>query len=400
MLVPRSRTQSHGISSGIYHRSTTTPDPITRNNQSTTCDDVVGGFGLDNAFLLDRDRISGGFLNGTVNAGFLGDLTWSSVPFNVSPSGDPNYQFQENAANAALKARNRTNPGRPKMLAAASLAELRDLPRLIRDIESIARRTLNLFTQHRLNKYERFKPRIDKGYTIREVIDMFARLNLAEQFAFAPMIDDLKKIGGLSESIQARKKELNRLHSGNGLKRRVTLDKRRSTSQADTIIWSRDARVFRVRAVTDYGIDRWATVRYKPTKDSPLPSDDLSIGLLLTGLTLNSLASTIWELIPWSWMVDYFTNIGDIVESTNNSAHVQCTSCCVMSHRYRRIVSNDTNLTSSGSDPVKASTYTRITETKQRMVGMPPALPDIGLPILSGAQLSILGSIAVTRARR
>jgi hypothetical protein len=33
------------------------------------------------------------------------------------------------------------------------------------------------------------------------------------------------------------------------------------------------------------------------------------------GLTRNELASTAWELIPWSFLIDYFTNVGDIVNA-------------------------------------------------------------------------------------
>lgn len=45
----------------------------------------------------------------------------------------------------------------------------------------------------------------------------------------------------------------------------------------------------------------------------------LSRAAELFGLELNQFVPTVWNLMPWSFLVDYFTNIGDVLEQSFNS---------------------------------------------------------------------------------
>lgn len=44
-------------------------------------------------------------------------------------------------------------------------------------------------------------------------------------------------------------------------------------------------------------------------------------------------ASTIWELIPFSWLVDYFVNIGDTLTALEQSDVVEPYDICIMRTR-------------------------------------------------------------------
>lgn len=47
--------------------------------------------------------------------------------------------------------------------------------------------------------------------------------------------------------------------------------------------------------------------------------------------------SDIWEALPWSWLADYFSNIGDVAGATDNRLGLTIDKSCIMSHFKARI---------------------------------------------------------------
>lgn len=63
----------------------------------------------------------------------------------------------------------------------------------------------------------------------------------------------------------------------------------------------------------------WYVARYKYTmQPSPSPLSDLVTRAKLAGLVPS--ASLAWELLPWSWLADWFGNIGDVMKNMSPSA--------------------------------------------------------------------------------
>lgn len=57
------------------------------------------------------------------------------------------------------------------------------------------------------------------------------------------------------------------------------------------------------------------SVRYKGSVSSSTEADQWS-NLALFGFTPSEFVPTAWELLPWSFLIDYFTNVGDVLSSS------------------------------------------------------------------------------------
>lgn len=354
----------------------------------------MGARDRDNYFSLSRDVQTGGIINGTYDKGLLGKLTWFNVP--VGPwFADTVLEFTESENNSAIRAMNVTNPGRPQMLLPVFLYEIKDIPDMLKFAwEALLK--LEKFSSYDIRHLERLMPyatlRNAKSYA-----KYMAAANVGLAFGWEPLIRDLGSIIDTVLGIEKRREEFNRLHSGRGLKRRIRLDEREFKSErASVAIWSRDGTTLTSPVQRVAGVKRWATVRWKPSQYTPSLTDlsDADLRQMMLGVNLNSLPSIIWEATPWSWLADYFTNLGDLVASTNNSCHVICTSCCIMSHRHVTVTAPSKEFFGGA---VKLSAYEYRWEQKRRTVGMPIPSPEFGLPFLNGRQLSVLGSLAITR---
>lgn len=365
----------------------------TRTGGFTECLDFLGKLS-DHPFVLDRVSEEGGTLSGVIsNSGYPWRI-FDRMPFSFSHML-PRKDFLESETDSYLRAYNISNPGRPEVLLPVFLAELRDVPKMVRQFGDTLRYIRN-GTKRPLNTISG-----SLSYAKKVAAD-----NLAYQFGWEALFSDLKKMVLFTDAIKKRSKELDRLHSGRGLKRRITLDDRSETTRGTGATFlgnSTQSFAYQLKeVVTTSSVRRWGTMRYKPNSNSPLPKDDDRIRQMLTGITPSALASNVWEGIPWSWLADYFTNLGDIVDSTNNSADVSLVSACIMSYTRQHTFAGGEifpfNIGGQIVGDVVFSPYTRLSETKVRRVDFPSfPTPSIGLPLLGGRQLSILGSLAVMR---
>jgi hypothetical protein len=105
----------------------------------------------------------------------------------------------------------------------------------------------------------------------------------------------------------------------------------------------------------------------------------------------------IWELTPWSWFVDWFTNTGDIL----SNVRAFLLDGLVMQYGYMmkevkvtRVISLDGGTTSSGSSVSCSST---IEHTVQQRREANPFGFGLTWDGLSPYQISILGALGLTR---
>lgn len=378
------------------------------------CTDVVGLRHQDNILQISHSLWYKGLILDGIRYESDGKVfaQWANYPVSLAFSTKTsNPAVLPGEMVSALTAYNLTNPGRHAVLLPAFAAELRDLPALLRYSGRVLN-NMHLSFQAMLQGLTRpngLKPELyhklrranllasqQSGLSVGRAV---AALNLSWQFGWAPLIGDVSKMIGLSDAINSRRKEINRLYSGKGLKRKVTLEDAKSTYDEESFYIDTVAGVVETTRHDYRHVKRWATVRWKPKSPSSLPPSDADIARNLLGLDGHGVVASVWEALPWSWFIDYFTNVGDIIDSWNNSMEV-IGRVCVMTTIERRVTcpGGFADFGKFGYKSISSGSLT--TSTKSRFVTLTvPGGLKADIPILGNNQLSILSSILMLRGR-
>lgn len=284
------------------------------------------------------------------------------------PSSFGGRSFGSIAANIPTDAEivARTNPSRASVNLPVFLFELREIPELIRHLGRV------------LSNPRKWGP-TDPGKTA-----------LAIQFGWNPLLSDLKKISGLQSSIERRRKEIDGLFSRKGLKTTIGLGGGSTTNQFSQNANFGSYRNFSVSVSETLSWNAWAYVRWKPNSKSSLPPSDNQLALKILGLTPGHIAESVWEALPWSWLIDYFTNIGAVIKAGNHSDYRPFEGAVMTQFRHRASHPS----TTQQNDMLSAGICTR-RENNRKKIGASTVVAS--LPILSARQVSVLTSLAVVR---
>jgi len=326
----------------------------------------------------------------------------------------------------------RTRPGNPKASLGVFLSELRDLPRISGGslFRTIPKGTP--FTRYpsvlldQLRKFMSLSPsawKVAKGATYLGRTAGEEYLNL--EFGWRPFISDLRKLYELQRSID---KEIDRLIRENGkwIRRRTTLENETSVTQ-DTLggvrnytlwavvggpgdnIWrdcTSDVRVTTVKTtrrwfsgsyrywIPDIGSPQW-TRRAKAALYGVLPTPKL-----------------VWDATPWTWLLDWFGNMGDIVSNLSlNAAGYPVLRWSFLMEETKTTVTATAKCWVKGNQPGAPGyqewpgvdttfSSTRTTVSRLRVEGSNPfglGLPTFTWPELTPRQAAILVALGVTR---
>lgn len=231
------------------------------------------------------------------------------------------------------------------------------------------------------------------------------------EFGYKPMMADIKKLANITSSIESRVKEFNSLVKNGGLRRKLTLQKgHREYTGSGGSAWSTygfsmgySSHKYNIRSEV-YGSVRWRPKRGKEIELKGL-SDFNKAAAIVLDMQLPD-PSTIWELIPFSWLVDYFVNVGPTLQALEKSDLVEPYDICIMRHRWvdtttylirEKVVKFGSLCESSGSDGQVKQQF------KLRKVVAPPSgytsLLAFGF-ITENQALNILALLAALRRRK
>lgn len=299
-------------------------------------------------------------LHGNYEGGYLP----SHLPTNTMSDGE-----------AAAAAVSRTNPSRPVVSPLGWAQNLKDLPGMLKDVGKLIRSPKRLLSPKEI-----------------------ANQHLGALFGWLPLFDDVKKLIEFGSYVNKRSDEIRRLYSASGLKRRISLGNDNKHEQHTYPTLSGGPSVDVDTAITT-NETLWATVRWKPDMvpgfHSPSDSERLALARrVASGMTVEGAIQGAWDLIPWSWMVDWFANVGDYITMSSNTIPASPVSVCVMRKKETTVTFKPL------SKPVwlQGGGGRTLYVTKNRYVG--GAALEASLPYLDGRRLSVLGSLFVQRFSR
>lgn len=376
-MVSRTRSSVLTRGNGTYQKyffgtmqSGTVPIPGVKG----TCSDVVDGTYRDHPLGIDKVEYSNTSFSGTLNGGT--GISWGKY-VDHTPGLIQGLTYGHNVlpplndAADATKAFARTNPSRTVVDVPAFIGELKELPSLFQ----IAGKHL-----------------LKRG----------ANAYLSYQYGWKPLISDLKGFLDFQRHVMKREAELQNLFNKGGLRRTFQLSSDVATTRTTSTIFLESS--LYTLSSTEYTVEterrRWATSRWQPTVSS-VPKTDAELHKLAVqavyGLSAN--ASSAWNLIPFTWLIDWASSVGDYFDAQRNSVGASCGGVCVMTHtksthRYGKVL-----LSTGGTwTGVKLPSPKIVVEQKLRSFSAAPSI-SASLPFITGTKLSILGALGIQRLR-
>lgn len=376
-----------------------------------TCSDIVGNPTGVNVLDLTMRRCAFPGLDGVkvdpVNGNIVRIMTNFPIGYHLD-SPDPRSKFPSlttiEKSNLAWMLMSKANPSAPDVSVPTFLAELTQVPSLMKS-------WYRLFTKHTWLSRDR-KKILSFGPQWAQILDrapeLIASGHLTWRWAVAPFIRDVMNLSNFVQTVGKRLKMLQELRERRSIRRTVQLRKDRQRVSTNRILHSEG---ILIRGTTHdvYTETVWGTVKYQLIVPTNAPLDHLTKldpvalkGLatsLSYGLTSYEALSTAWELMPWSWLVDWFTGFGTVLTATNNTLGLFHKNASLMRHTTcDTTISIDPALSEDWAKP--NSFYNTYFERKERFPGLPslPFAPSY-LPILTRKAGLILGSLYILRVR-
>lgn len=323
----RERGESYGNHTGFIYPAGNPLDvtPAIAPKGSAHMKDVVGNFEGVNILDLERWKLTPGYITGIESVWPVYGLY--NYPYQNQPS--PDFASEDwNAGmlgnvEAVTQVASQTNPVKSHVDVTSMVYELRDLPETLMKFWDIAQVIAK--KRNRLSKHS-------KGTSENSVLDL--------NFGIAPLISDTVKLFQFTKAFNKRARELAAIYDRpHGLKRQ-------------RVVWAYSTQRSDYVAANSYicgvGVNRkiktvarqWASVTWKPWFPwQERPSDEEIANKAIAALTgIRNPWAIAYEILPWSWLIDYFTNVGDIVEICGNAFEYKIDQSCVMSNVRSLIV--------------------------------------------------------------
>lgn len=280
---------------------------------------------------------------------------------------------------------------------------------------SLARVNENLvLTQELLAATNPFRSEYSVPVSIKELVEVGAMFKIAAKgfaqyvgssylnykFGWTQFVRDVRTLHGITTVIERRIKELQSLSKHGGTRRKVNL-------RTKAVYYSEDNRVVNstwgttVRAhvrgywqCTTHGTVRW---RVKPGLDLQL--DKLQAFNLAVKKVFDLEApdsQTLWELVPWSWLFDYFVNLSNYFGAHLGEDIIEPYDICIVRRSKSRFQfkpsSWPSSVTLTGTGRCGRNEYDRDVTTRG-------SFPAVRSELLSRNQLLVIAALIASFKR-
>jgi len=237
------------------------------------------------------------------------------------------------------------------------------------------------FVNELLAKTNPFRPVFSVPVAIKELTEVTSLLKLALggvmrfaggnylnlKFGYIQLCNDIITLSRITVDIERRIKEFNSLVKVGGLRRKVSLA-RGSTSPGsyDAVFFSAFATW--IAGTVNYGhrLEVWGSCRWRPRLPETIPTDrleqfnlavrkvfDLENAYHVDGSLLPD-SLQLWQMLPLSWLVDYFINLSDLFGAFEGYDLLEPYDICIMRKRTswstQVITDSPDGITSSGGN--------------------------------------------------
>jgi len=203
-----------------------------------------------------------------------------------------------------------------------------------------------------LAKTNPFRPEVSVPVMVAELVEAASLLKLATSnaitlvgsahlnynFGWKQTVQDIRKLAMLTSLIESRIAEFNAIISKGGLRRSgIYLSSAGYQNPIETgPIFSNGLGSWNGQVSASFRTKVWGSVRWVPNRASPVDLSKLTSFNQACKTVLDLRLpdpATIWEAIPFSWLADYFVNVGDTLSAIQDTDKVLPTDVCIMRHR-------------------------------------------------------------------
>lgn len=438
-MTARTRSRDLRVTNSGTYWSSLGPTTVTRSALHGAWDDSedhVGNWEVVNPLSLSHREQFYPTLGGTrvspTTGAKLREFTAFPIGYKPGPT-DPRVKYPTwsplDMSDLAWEILAGTNPSEAHVNLPSFVGELKDLPFLISGwADVIMSPKLAEKFQKRVSYRDRF-PGIGPWFeALQPVHKRAASGNLLMQWVLRPMVSDLLKMWRFTDAVDQRLKWLFDLREGKTLRRRKLLSQRSETVGPTNVVLHSEGTIINGTRSVLYTEKVWGTAHWKVLPAVVHPGyesrhkglsikkalmrrhlNQLGYNSLLqkawdgaTGTTAHGLLATAWELTPWSWFIDWFSNVGDIISATNNLFGLTWSNLALMRQTSSRSSYTVTMpLADSWVTFDKNAFHYESWARKERYPVVPfNPFPLPSLPFINGRKWSILASLAILGALR